>query len=166
MQSGELGSGPRPPSRKPVGSLGESLVADVGLRHSGRPWATQSNSAQSPCLLNGGKAHVGDTGSGRIERAHSGCVWNSAERGGCQLSTLALPGCFCTRTRLFLGSPTEGSPSPTLTPGCFSFSKLKRRTGGCHFLRGHSSVSPLRLSAFPAVSHQNLISGKGLSQNP
>ena len=79
MQSGELGSGPCPPSRKPVGSLGESLVADVGLRHSGRPWATQSNSAQSPCLLNGGKAHVGDTGSGRIERAHSGCVFGTVQ---------------------------------------------------------------------------------------
>ena len=64
------------------------------------------------------------------------------------------------------GIPNCGEPFPHPHPQLFFFSKLNRRTGSCHILRGHSTVSPLRLSAFPAVSHQNLISAKGLSQNP
>lgn len=98
---------------------------------------------------------------GRIKRANScsvfGTVRSVAEPAQCLVIIKLL-----LHTDQTLGSPTEGSPP--LTPG-FS-SKLNRRRGSCHFLRGQSSVSPLQLSAFPAVSYQNLISGNGLSQNP
>lgn len=138
-------------------SLSEALRPTVG---------DSSQTLLSLCLLNGGKAHVGDTGSGGLnELPFRLCVWNSAERGADASSAPRITRMLLHTDQTLLGSPTEGASSPTLTPAVFLFQNS--REGPAAVTSSEAiPVFTLRLSAFPAVSHQALISGKGLSQNP